>query len=122
MNRGRLPARNVSNMTRLKVAGKKLSEADLPIDKMEPLKIVIAPEGSMIHGCNAEAIKDIDGEYLYVWGKVTYTDGFGIPRWIKFCHRYPWAKARDSLNDEGKAIRPDFARYHESGNGADNGA
>jgi hypothetical protein len=25
---------------------------------------------------------------LFVWGMVTYDDGFGIRRYTKFCHRY----------------------------------
>ena len=27
-------------------------------------------------------------QYIYVWGRVTYLDGFGLPRFTEFCHRY----------------------------------
>jgi hypothetical protein len=47
--------------------------------------------------------------FLYVWGVVRYKDGFGKPRFTKFCHRY-------NMNAEANlSIRRDDARHHEYG-------
>jgi hypothetical protein len=53
---------------------------------------------------------------LYVWGKVYYLDGFGRPRWTKFCHRYE----RDCVDPEHpRNLRAGRARQHQYGNGTD---
>jgi hypothetical protein len=58
------------------------------------------------------------GFYLYVWGRVTYKDGF---RWRKrktdFCHCYPW-QMRTELSDRGVKVGTEYARYHHYGNRA----
>jgi hypothetical protein len=55
--------------------------------------------------------------YVYVWGKVTYIDGFGDPRFTLFCHRYD----RDGI-DAGPIdvtsvprITAESATYHIAG-------
>ena len=53
-----------------------------------------------------------DREYLYVFGKVTYTDGFETPRMTEFCFRYD----TDSRSKEGIAV--DTARYQPYANTA----
>jgi hypothetical protein len=84
--------------------------------------IVIAPKSSATKGGDPTNKKDFD-EYrvnaerdrawLYVWGKVTYHDGFQPGRYIRFCHRY-------NLRGEcGYAISVKRARYHEWGNHTD---
>jgi hypothetical protein len=59
------------------------------------------------------------GLYIYVWGRVTYRDGF--KRWRKrrldFCHRYPWEK-RETPTGGGVKISTEWARYHDVGNNA----
>lgn len=83
-------------------------------------------------------IKAIDNEgvYVFVWGVVYYTDGFGVERSTRFCHRYPGSRvnrtpldlrparerglamfARASYEDE--LILPKEARHHFIGNASD---
>jgi hypothetical protein len=57
-------------------------------------------------------------EYLYVWGSVTYMDGFGDRRFTNFCHRYNWA-IRTTMPGGVVELEAEFARYHERGNDAD---
>jgi hypothetical protein len=54
---------------------------------------------------------------MYVWGEVTYTDGFGEPRFTKFCHRYN-NQAIIPTSKCGLWIPPEDARYHDHGNEA----
>jgi hypothetical protein len=52
--------------------------------------------------------------FLYVWGRVTYTDEFDTVGWTSFCHRYPCAM----FGKEGAgphSIDRKFARIHEEG-------
>lgn len=51
--------------------------------------------------------------WLYVWGRVTYKDGFGKARFTDFCHRYNVLGARNWTIEETTA------RYHEFGNRTD---
>jgi hypothetical protein len=61
----------------------------------------------------------IDDPFLYVWGRVTYKDGFRRrKRYANFCHRYPRDK-KETPSGGGLYIRPEHARYHEYGNDAD---
>ncbi len=56
-------------------------------------------------------------QYLYVWGKVTYEDGFEVKRHTNFCHRYNL----DRLNPDGptgERIEKKFGRYYERHNDA----
>jgi hypothetical protein len=55
--------------------------------------------------------------FTYVWGEVTYTDGFGIERFTKFCHRYNH-QAIVSHREGGAWVPPEDARYHDYGNEA----
>jgi len=58
-------------------------------------------------------------KYLYVWGRMTYVDGFKRPRYLNFCHRYPWDK-RETPSGGGFLISEEHGRYHEhGGNDAD---
>jgi hypothetical protein len=61
---------------------------------------------------------DESGLYLYVWGRVTYKDGFRLRRRrTDFCHRYPW-QMRTELSDGVIKIGTEYARYHDYGNRA----
>ena len=56
---------------------------------------------------------ELDG-FLYVWGRVTYTDSFGTNGWTNFCHRYPC----EMFGKEGAgphSVDRRFGRYHEYG-------
>ena len=54
-----------------------------------------------------------DKAWLYVWGKVTYHDGFNRGRFIAFCHRYNLYGATEY------GIPARNGRYHEHGNRTD---
>jgi hypothetical protein len=64
------------------------------------------------------AASPIRGRYLYVWGRMTYVDGFERRRSLNFCHRYPWDK-RETPTGGGILISEEHGRYHEHGNDAD---
>jgi hypothetical protein len=49
--------------------------------------------------------------YIYVWGVISYHDGFVAGRVTEFCHRYNWA-----LRDSKYAVDVEHARLHEFGN------
>jgi len=49
--------------------------------------------------------------YLYVWGRVTYTDEFGTDGWTNFSHRYNCATKPDTSSVDFDAK---VARYHET--------
>jgi hypothetical protein len=57
-------------------------------------------------------------EFIYVWGRVTYLDGFGKRRFTNFCHRYNTAVKKTPVGG-GYVIREEDARYHDYGNEAD---
>jgi hypothetical protein len=58
-----------------------------------------------------------DGEYfLYVWGEVSYSVGFGNDRFVRFCHRYNYGAFKP--REKGHDIAAEDGRYHESGNDA----
>jgi hypothetical protein len=50
--------------------------------------------------------------YIFVWGRVTYTDDFGTNGWTDFCHRYPCSMLEEGV---GGCIDRKYARYHELG-------
>jgi hypothetical protein len=54
-----------------------------------------------------------DRAWLYVWGRVSYHDGFTGRRFTDFCHRYNLRGAK------GYGIPEENGRYHEYGNGTD---
>jgi len=62
-------------------------------------------------------------EYVFVWGRIEYTDGFNNSRFIEFCHRYPWARQQRVMGIDDYVIpvivSVDYARFHNTGNDAD---
>jgi len=73
-------------------------------------------------GVNIASLADDQGEdsasgvagFIFVYGKVTYTDEFGTDGWTEFCHRYPCA-----MLEAETRIHRKYARYHEiAGNNA----
>lgn len=69
-----------------------------------------------------------DWDYVFVYGRVEYGDGFGKRRYTNFCHRYPWTRKVETFqpNPGGPGtggqvittISEDFARFHKNGNDA----
>jgi hypothetical protein len=57
-------------------------------------------------------------EFIYVWGRVTYLDGFGNRRFTNFCHRYNTAVKTTAAGGR-YVISEEDARYHDYGNEAD---
>jgi hypothetical protein len=52
--------------------------------------------------------------WLYMWGCVYYEDGFGFPRFTRFCIRYNLYGA-----DRSCRVSAEHARYHQNGNYTD---
>lgn len=68
--------------------------------------------------CNPKP--DFYWDYVYVWGRVEYTDGFDVPRHTEFCHRYLWGMHKTWVENgmPVDAISTDHARFHVNGNDA----
>ena len=64
-------------------------------------------------------------DYVYVYGRVEYTDGFNGRRHTNFCHRYTWARKQLvalNLIEGGSRVETKidvgYARFHKNGNEA----
>jgi hypothetical protein len=55
--------------------------------------------------------------WVYVWGVVTYNDGFVDGRITRFCHRYNLKRLQPSTDGE-RRIRPKYGRHYERGQDA----
>jgi hypothetical protein len=117
-NVGHLPARNLSWVVNLSTGGKdwkptKIKWAHMTGDSVIPIGAEW-PKGSapLLHPQD-----DPRGLYLYVWGRVTYRDGFRRlrKRRLDFCHRYPW-ETKQTPADAGIEIGSEHASYHDRGN------
>jgi hypothetical protein len=120
VNVGRLPARNVSvDRAYIKWSSNEfLPETDLPVDPVPPMTVVLPPGTEMRHGSDDIPASELDKPgYLYVWGSLEYTDGFGTSRYTQFRHRYPCLPHKST--NEGKSVGLELARYHQYGNDAD---
>jgi len=100
-------------------------------------KVILPPKGRMIQGGGfigvpnnivtrdhrPEGASEDVPTFLYVWGRVAYTDGFGERRLTEFCHRYNCLNARREegrfYSSGGHAIPRQTARHHRYGNSAD---
>jgi len=68
---------------------------------------------------DVDAIKRVES-YIYVWGAITYNDGFGKRRFTNFCHRYNYrGLSADPRTMDETSLTPESGRYHEWGNDAD---
>ena len=63
---------------------------------------------------HVSANPDPRSAWLFVWGRISYHDGFTPKRYTDFCHRYNL----HGVDSDGE-ITNDKARYHEHGNGSD---
>jgi hypothetical protein len=121
-NVGHMPAYNFAwQLQKITVSG----DGDwTPPDTREPQETnnvlpvgIEAKRGSA--GITHEQIENCksDPKWLYVWGRLAYTDGFGSKRFTKFCQRYNWVNRRP-CDGGGWRIPADSGRHHESGNEA----
>jgi hypothetical protein len=120
-NVGHLPARKLHWLVELdrgggdwqppKIKNKELArESVIPVGAEWPLASNAMGDGD---GLNL----DETGLYLYVWGRVTYKDGFSWrKRYADFCHRYPWQMRETPIG--GVRINTEYGRYHRYGNRA----
>jgi hypothetical protein len=128
-NVGNLPARDL----RLKIGSTFSESGELDgsrfnIDQNElGGKYVLAPKGKMIQGSPPisepkmlraqDDIRRFHGQkshFLYVYGLVTYQNGFAGTRYTRFCHRYNCA----IFDQRKRAIEAERARQHSEGNDA----
>jgi hypothetical protein len=119
-NAGNLPARKVSTSVRIGHFDGR-TEVDFD-DGVIPQHTIVLPAGAeMPRGSGAlqDGRSLLTGRqgYIYVWGRVTYEDGFGVDRWLTFCHRYPCATAEGSFGSE--RIAAGNARHHHEHNDGD---
>jgi hypothetical protein len=120
-NVGHLPARNVSGFYSIDLSSNG-AKKDFNFEQSAPSgRIVLPPGAKMILGTPGIELSNVldleqDGDcYLYVWGKVSYEDGFGRSRHTNFCHRYNYKSSVPPRYD----VAAESARYHAFGNEAD---
>ncbi len=124
-NVGHLPAQKFRWLVKLKSGGSdwrppKIKSKELAGESVIPIGAEWPKESDNVpHPQDDNGLYvDEKGLYLYVWGRVTYKDGF---RWRKrhtdFCHGYPW-QMRETPTGGGVTISTEYARYHEYGNSA----
>jgi hypothetical protein len=118
-NNGNLPAEEVHMFHDRKFSANRW-ESDLPIGEVGKGSIYIAPKAIALGGAQHLSKQELlkwkprQGEpenWLFVWGRVTYLDGFGDARFIDFCHRYNL-----SGSGVGGVMDASACRYHEYGN------
>ena len=126
---GKLPAGNVSVSVSMKIA--KRPESDFPVpDNTEKIHRTIQPDAEMRQGSKEtfpQSLLRVSGDYVFVWGVVYYRDGYGEPRFTRFCHRYsaegsvgqPQTIRGRRTPKELRILDKDDARYYEIGNEAD---
>jgi hypothetical protein len=119
-NVGTLPGRNVRWSIKVDCADDAQWVPPAPAEFVG--RNVVPPGTEMRHGSdrisssNITALKRSDESgYCYVWGRVTYDDGFGKARFTDFCHRYSCA----AFNENSMSIAAAEARFHLHGNAAD---
>jgi hypothetical protein len=89
-NAGRLPARDV----RWYIQIEPFMEDEDWANHRQPIearKGPVVPPGATVRRASRRFFVETrypSERFLYVWGEVSYTDGFGGSRFTKFCHRY----------------------------------
>lgn len=121
-NTGHLPATNVAWVIEIDLCGEK-RWIPPPISRKREGQNVIAPGAIMPQGSEPymftyNDLAEIRTQFFYVWGNVTYNDGFGKTTRIDFCHRYNCANITKItvMNDRGHRITADKARQGRFGN------
>jgi hypothetical protein len=119
-NSGRLPAGDVRwAITHAFSPNRDRTEFPLPATEGS---VVLPSQGKMLQGgppitFSIELDTDplVSPRYLYVWGVVTYHDGFNPDRTIEFCHRYNCINAERDTNG-GYSIPAGSVRHNRYGN------
>jgi hypothetical protein len=117
-NAGNLPARSVSVSVKI---GWFDNRAESEFDSGNvPLQANVLPaRAEMPRGSRAlqdgRSILALKRGYIYVWGRITYQDGFGDDRWLTFCHRYACETA-EGIPGSTEGIDGKFARHHHAYN------
>ena len=115
-NAGHLPAQqfrwilNVSTSNRLDWKPPQVDEDWLREEFVLPIMARVTRE--------SPPLALVPEKWLYVWGRVTYRDGYNVRRFVDFCHRYN-ADATDTRPGNGYRIKKSKGRYHDYGNKAD---
>ncbi len=89
---------------------------DLSGNNIIPAKAEMRKGAKAINSAEFDSFKEggsTKDRWLYVWGRVSYSDGFGRDRYTDFCFRYNLASAKDWK------IAAETARQHEYGNSTD---
>ena len=122
-NFGRIPAKNISMYTLTDYYADPTTMV-FKVGQIYKSKTTLPPRAEMVFGAasavdidSIDIIEDGSADYIgfiFVYGKVTYTDEFNTDGWTEFCHRYPCKM----MEGDGR-IRRKYARYHEiAGNNA----
>jgi hypothetical protein len=78
-------------------------------------QIVLPPGTASTHHVGTVFIDRLQND-LFVWGIVTYDDGFGKQRFTRFCHVY---FTKNIIKRLGETLPAKSARLYEHGNDAD---
>jgi hypothetical protein len=120
-NAGHLPARSVSSSVKIGWFDNR-SETKFDSGRIPSQSTVLPAGAEMPRGSgaleNGKGVLNAKTGYIYVWGRVTYEDGFGINRWLIFCHRYPCETA-EGVPGWADRIDARHARHHHEHNDGD---
>ena len=126
-NIGKTPAHNVSTKVWMKTSD--FNESDFETDRFQNLaQRTLLPDARMRQGTkNTGWISDFidQSKFIYVYGRVDYTDYLQERRSTMFCHRYNKSTFECEINiselprEPKVLIRADMARHHIHGNQAD---
>ena len=118
-NAGHLPAGKFSWFVKISSGNERFTPPRIKNRLLEGVGLI--PAGAkwpMSSDENPFPQEESNPQYLYVWGKVSYKDGFRWrKRYVTFCHRYPMAKSY-TPSGGGFCIDAEHARYNERGNDA----
>ena len=118
-NAGHLPAGKFSWFVKISGANERFTPPKIKNKLLEGVGVLPAgakwPMGS---DENPFPQEESNPQYMYVWGKASYKDGFRWrKRYVTFCHRYPMAKSY-TPSGGGFCIDGEHGRYNERGNDA----
>jgi hypothetical protein len=113
-NVGHLPARNVRWYGTFGTPSEIVNNT-FPTKEPFEGQIVLPPGTTSTHHVGIVFIDRLQNN-LFVWGIVTYDDGFGKQRFTRFCHVY---FTKNIIKRLGEMLPAENARLHEYGNDAD---
>ncbi len=92
---------------------------DLPGDP-DRGPFVLAPQAKVTRGSKllplddvTKAADQVGNSWIFVFGKITYSDGFEVKRFTQFCHRYKW-----EMRSAGNIFPAEIGRVHDFANDA----